>query len=429
MIVDAHTKVKHSGIQATMNYLRQNYWIPKMRAMVKSTLRHCITCKKLTGHPYPKVVTAQLPGFRTQQTAPFAVTGVDFTGAVSVRSQNDGKIRECYICLFTCANTRAIHLELVSNLSTQNFLNAFRRFAARRSFPQLMISDNATTFQCAAKSLREMSKSGEIAKFMSTQGVKWTFIAKRAPWFGGFWERLIGMTKMALKKVIGRALITYEELQTLLCEIEAMINDRPITYTYGDVNEPLPLTPSHLLHGRLITPTPFELVERNDISDPSFKPVDTSTLKKRQKMLAFVLNSFWKRWLNEYLPSLRERHIQTKPGTKTNSVKVGEVVLIHDDNKKRLDWNLGVITKLLPGPDGVVRVVEIRTKMGKTNRPITKLYPLEMNEDNSDDSDQNMTDQSDMTSLTDKDIPVRPKRKAAEKATKIIKNMSAYLNE
>ena len=193
MIVDAHKKVKHSGIQATMNHLRQNYWIPKMRAMVKSTLRYCITCKKLTGQPYPKVVTAQLPGFCTQQTAPFAVTGVDFTGALSARSQNDGKIRECYICLSTCANTQAIHLELVSNLSTQ------RRFAARRSFPQLMISDNATTFQCAAKSLQEMSKSGEIAKFMSTQAVKWTF---SAPWFGGFWKRLIGMTKMALKKVI-----------------------------------------------------------------------------------------------------------------------------------------------------------------------------------------------------------------------------------
>ena len=152
-----------------------------------------------------------------------------------------------YICLFICAVTRAVHLEIVTDLSTESFMNAFRRFASRKSLPQKMISDNASTYLSAAVELRALFSSHILHDSLSKRGAEWHFIPKRAPWFGGFWERLIGLTKTTLKKVLGRPFVNLEGLQTIITEIEAVLNDRPVTYVTSDTDEPEPLTPSHLL--------------------------------------------------------------------------------------------------------------------------------------------------------------------------------------
>ena len=153
------------------------------------------------------------------------------------------------VCLFTCAVTRAVHLEIVTDLSTETFLQAFRRFSSRKSLPRTVISDNASTYLAAANELKELFTSPLLSEALSKKGVTWQFIPKCAPWYGGFWERLISLTKLSLKKMLGHTYTTLPILQTLIVEVEAILNDRPLTYLSSDVTDPQPLTPSHLIYG------------------------------------------------------------------------------------------------------------------------------------------------------------------------------------
>ena len=155
-------------------------------------------------------------------------------------------------------------------MSVPTFILAFRRFVARKSLPKLMMSDNASTYLSAAEELKKLFESPIPKETLIRQNVQWQFIPKRAPWFGGFWERLIGLTKTALKKVLGRASVNLVMLQTLVVEIEAILNDRPLTYVSSDVKDQQPLTPSHLLYGRRITALPNESLDEDELIDPNF---------------------------------------------------------------------------------------------------------------------------------------------------------------
>ena len=280
---------------------------------------------------------------QNSQGTPCTVTGVDFTGELYVKADRPAKVSKCYVCLFTCANTRAIHLELVPDLSVHSFLQAFRRFCACRSTPHKVISDNATTYQSAAKELKQLYRNPQVRNYMSTKNIKWLFIPKHAPWWGGFYERLIGLTKKSIQVVLGQRFVTFSELATILCEVETAINDRPLTYVYTDIADDSPLTPSQLLHGRLLTTLPYEHVDSEDILDQSYGN-DPSGLTQHQKWLAETMDRFWMRWANEYLTALRERHnLQAKIGPTKNTIKPGTVVLIHSDNKKQLHRDLAVV--------------------------------------------------------------------------------------
>ncbi|XP_002741737.1 uncharacterized protein LOC100368009, partial [Saccoglossus kowalevskii] len=188
---------------------------------------------------------------------------------------------------------------------------------------------------------------------MADKGIDWVFIPKRAPNYGGFYERLIGMTKNCLKKVIGHALVTKDELSTITCEIEAILNDRPLTHTSTNIADAQPLTPAHLLHGRLLTPLPQPIVDIDQISDLDFVPVSRTELTKRTEYLARLYQRFWQRWHKEYVLSLRERHRQNMNKNTENHIKIGDIVLVHNDNKKRLLWNLAVVEKLNFDNDGL----------------------------------------------------------------------------
>ena len=200
VVYDTHTKQLHSSTASTVTALRQNVWIVSMRQYVKKLLRQCVTCKKVDGIPYKAPDSAPLPNIRMQQTVPFSITGVDYTGPLYVRS-NNGEIKT------------------VSDLTEISFLQVFRRFASRKSLPNRMVSDNASTFTASADELKELFQSPSLKETFTNRGVIWQFIPKRAPWFGGFWERLIGLTKKSLKKILGRSFVTVSELQTIVVEI------------------------------------------------------------------------------------------------------------------------------------------------------------------------------------------------------------------
>jgi len=267
------------------------------------------------------------------------------------------------------------------------------------------MSDNASTYEAAAKEVEQLINSDALGESLCTLGVRWKFIPKRAPWYGGFWERLIGLTKTTLRKVLGRAFVTLPALQTLIVEIEAVLNDRPLTYVSTDLDDPNPLTPSHLLCGRRITSLPHKIVE----DDPTYGVLPVREIAQRQNEL---LRHFEKRWKREYLTSLRDYHRTT--GNNQQDIKVGDVVTVYDD-VPRINWKLAVVEQLITGMDGYTRVAEIRTATGKTNRPIARLYPLEVNEGSLDPSVSD--NQATRTNKTTADLANHQKDRPTRQAT------------
>jgi len=192
-------KIAFTRCQATVTHIRQKYWIPAIRQCVQVVIRKCVTCRRVVGKAYRVSDPPQLPKIRVEDTPPFTVRGVDFSGALYVKQINWNETK-AYICLFTCASTRAVHLEVVTDLTKESFLQAFKRFVNRKSLPKLMISDNATTFVAASNHMKALMESTAVQETLSGMGIEWRFNPQRAPWYGGWWERLVGMTKIALKE-------------------------------------------------------------------------------------------------------------------------------------------------------------------------------------------------------------------------------------
>ena len=297
IVRESHEIVHHNGIRETLNCIHGRFWVLRGREAVKRIVRKCVTCRKFEGKPFSTPKDPPLPASRVSDQAPFTHTGIDFAGPLYATTAQT--TRKVYIYLFTCASTRAIHLELVYSLSVPSFLQAFRRFAARRGLPARILTDNAKTFKYAFKEVKNILRSTEVQRELATKGVAWDFIIKRAPWHGGFWERMIQCTKRCLKKSLGRTSLDFEALRTLLVEIETTINNRPLTYLYDDEEGiSYPLTPSQLIYGRQIDLTPntrqFAIISTNQ------------SLTKKAKYHRALLKQFTHRWRKEYLLSLRE---------------------------------------------------------------------------------------------------------------------------
>ena len=278
------------------------------------------------------------------------------------------------------------------------------------------MSDNSSMYMSAATELYNLFNSKTLATSLERQGVEWKFIPKKAPWFVGFCERSVGLTKNCLKKVLGRAHISLTTLETMVVEIEAVLNDRPLTYLSDDPLDPVPLTPTHLLYGRRIIRVPHELL--SDVHDEDYG--DTSDVSRRARVLAYLLEHLRHRWKQEYLTSLREfcKH----SGNNIQKISIGDVVLVHDEGP-RIQWKLAVIEKLNKGRDGMICSADIRTSTGKTNRPIVKLYPLEVT--------TNGTEPVNITAVEEQDGRVSvnrpPRRTAAKKATRQISEWTKLL--
>jgi hypothetical protein len=300
-------------------------------------------------------------------------------------------------------------LELVHDLSTIAFIRCLRRFIARRGTPVSITSDNAKTFKKADKELAELFKGTKLEEFLTTVRIKWNFILERAPWWGGYYERMVQLVKRSLRKILGNARLTFEELTTVLTEVEGSLNSRPLTYVYSELSDGEPLTPSHLVIGRRISTLP-------DPEEFSDSEEDSNAIVRRQRYLSQLLQHFWKRWNKEYLADLREFHRNT---TYTNStvreVEVGEVVLVQGEDLPRSQWKIGRVEALLKSKDGEVRGVKLRAlnKKGKPivlRRPIQKLVPLEIKEERKNEDSKDSKDDADIQNEVK---PTRQRRIAA----------------
>lgn len=374
LIIKAHETVMHLGLQATLNQLRETYWILKSRQMTKSCVTRCLVCRRARAKAGEQV-SAPLPKERINEAPAFEITGVDFAGPVYVKPDN----KKAYIALFTCAVTRAVHLELVSDLTTDAFLLAFKRFIARRGICSVIYSDNAKTFKRAEKDLKlmwTMMKDSKLQELFTDKRITWKYIVERAAWWGGMWERLVRTVKTCLRKILGRSYLQFEELQTLICEVEAVINSRPLSYLHTDSSEPSPLTPAHFLTGQRITTLPSY-----PQSESSVRNTSATQLNKRLRYRQRLSTEFWNRWKKEYLMELRSAHHVSTALNPSIPFKIGDVVLIHDSIQPKHMWKMGRIDETFMGRDGKIRSCAIRIPSGIVlRRPVQLLYPLEVDE-------------------------------------------------
>jgi len=244
-----HIQLNHAGIQIVMSNLREMFWILACRATVRSVINNCVICKR---HKVRRLeaATGELPRERVKEANVFEVIGIDYVGPLYLK-----KSQKTWICLFTCAVYRAIHLELVASLSTDDFLQALRRFIARRGRPTIIYTDNGKNF-IGVRNLLQKIEWDKIKQFSAIHKIKWRLNPPSAPWWGGWWERLVRLIKNLLKKTLKKACLSYEEMTTILCDCEAIINSRPLGYMADDSTQMKPLTPMMFLQETLHNEVP-----------------------------------------------------------------------------------------------------------------------------------------------------------------------------
>lgn len=366
-----HRKNLHAGPQLLLAILRKKFWILSARKIVRYRVWACNICFRVKPKPvFP--LMANLPAVRvTPPTKAFLHVGTDYAGPfyITLKRGRGIKSQKAYLCLFVCLATKAIHLELTSDLTTECFIAAFKRFIGRRGHCAVLYSDRGTNFIGAKTQLDEIYSLLESQEYLDgfqrellSNRVEWKFNAPSSPHFGGIWESNIKCVKKHLLKVVGSQILTYEELYTVLVQIEALLNSRPLYCLSPDPSEPLALTPSHFLTGECLKHLPAR-----DLSD------QPSNLMARKHLLDSLVQSYWKRWHTEYLSNLQTSQ---KWNTPSMPIKVGMIVILMKENAPPLFWPLGIIEEVYPGTDGVVRVASIKTKSGTYKRPVVRLCPL-----------------------------------------------------
>ena len=262
-----HSRQLHGGTQSVLCAIREKFWILNGRNVVRGIIRKCIKCYK-TKPVTLKTQMGDLPAARIIPKRPFSEVGIDFAGPVWIRegTTRSRKIVKCYICIFICFVTRAVHIDLANDLSTKCFLNVLKRFIARRGICQRINSDNGTNFVGTRNEIFEVfeflekeSTKGELRNYLLENEITWRFTPPRSPHFGGLWEAAVKAAKRHLVKIMGKTHLTHEQFYTVLCQIEAVLNSRPITPLSTDPNDYSVLTPGHFLVGRSLTAMPERL--------------------------------------------------------------------------------------------------------------------------------------------------------------------------
>jgi len=372
VIRECHQSNLHSGFQLTWSTLQRDYWILRGRDSVRFLLRKCVVCRRARANLASQLM-GSLPSSRVNPARPFLRCGVDYAGPFQIRpfKGRSNKLYKCYFAVFVCFSTKAVHLEAVSELSTDAFIAAFKRFSARRGVASDFYSDCGTNFVGADKLLQQMLVSSQhqssIHQFLAEKGTRWHFNPPSAPHQGGLWEAGVKSVKFHFRRVVGCTVLSLEEFQTMLCLVEACLNSRPMCAISSDPTDLDALTPGHFLIGQPLTAVP----------EPDHTAVKSNRLSKWQQTQQ-LFQHFWKRWSNEYLSSLQQRF---KWKAKRQNLQEGELVIIKDEQLPPMKWKLGRITAVHPGNDSCVRVVTVKTLNGEMKRPIAKLCPLLYNDD------------------------------------------------
>jgi hypothetical protein len=366
IMADIHFKLGHCTIVSMLMSFRNEYFAPRARQLATSIAHQCPVCRKFRVRPMVPDL-APVPDFRVEQTKPFLYTGIDYAGPVLIKA-SDGQPQKSWIIIFTCAVTRAVDLQLATALSTQCFMFGLRKFLARWGKVKMIVSDHGTQLKRAAMDLKELyrlSRSDLVQEHVANEGIEWKFTTEKASWQGGIYERLIRIIKDSLRRTLGRALLSYEHMDTVLQEIVACVNSRPLTYVSGKLDEE-PLSPLRLITGFDSTCLPAEKLA---IGTPARQDILSRFAYRHQ-----LVNQYWRRFSKEYITELRNfRYNKTPSGTQP---KLDDVVLIVEEKQPRLSWKMGRIVEVKPGRDNVVRTVRVQVNTYDRNkdRVVTRMY-------------------------------------------------------
>lgn len=371
LVVDhIHNFNFHAGTTLCLSLLRSKYWILRATRLIRGRIHRCVPCRLIKAKPLAPVM-APLPKGRFHQGKAFTQVGVDYAGPFLIKEsrRRNAALGKAYLCLFVCFTTKALHLELVSSLSTPAFLAALDRFVARRGAPSVIWSDNGSNFLGASRFIRQAFKThredcDSIQRHLAPRGIEWKFIPPRAPHFGGLWEAGVKSVKNLLVTNVGKHPLTFEELSTVLSRIEGLLNSRPLCSITEDVNDLEYLTPGHFILGAPLTSLPSS----------TEAPRISSSMRTRWNLLKDQISHVWNRWSRDYLHTLQQRSKWTRsePG-----LKVGDLVILLERRLTVGQWPVARVVDVLPGRDGITRTVTVRTPSGsQLTRAATSLVPL-----------------------------------------------------
>ena len=348
-----HQEGGHLADAATVSKIRSKVWIPKISKLVRFITSHCVPCKK-QNKKLQQQQMGPLPIERLKTSLPFTYISLDFFGPYIVRGESSKRSRgKVYAVLFNCLYSRAVHVDIAGDYSTEGFLIVMERFTDMRGFPTKVYSDPGSQLKKASEELQKIIKGlnrEQIAEFGVNQGLEWKFSPADGPWQNGCSEALIKSVKRALSLAIGNNILTPLELQTACFKAANLVNERPMGKHPTDPNEGAYLCPNQLLLGRTSKKAP---------AGPYKEPTNN---KQRHRLVQNVADSFWRQWTRDFFPSLI---IQQKWHTEHRNVKIGDVVIVQDPNQLRGKWKLATVSQVFPSEDGKVRRVEIQYKNEK----------------------------------------------------------------
>ncbi|GFW55936.1 integrase catalytic domain-containing protein [Trichonephila clavipes] len=342
-----HKKFFHIGAQGLVHQIRMQFWPINGKGIARKTVHNCIACfrQKPTGVDQ---LMGNLPSERVTPSAPLLNSGVDFCGPFQIKFKNQRKgiFSKVYVAIFVCLATKAIHLEAVTGLTTEAFIAALKRLCARRGRISTLRSDNATNFKGAAAELNRFiklicNKNETLANYFASEAIQWKFIPPRSPNFGGLWEAGVKSFKHHLYRTLVNSKITFEEFETIIIQIEGILNSRPLVPLSDNINEYEVLTPGHFIIGRPISTIP----------EPAILDISDNRLSRWQYTTKCV-QTIWKRWKNDYLNHLQQRN---KWQFEKNNVAVGCLVLLKENDLPPCKWTMARILEVIYGTDGSVK--------------------------------------------------------------------------
>ncbi|KAK4322627.1 hypothetical protein Pmani_006604 [Petrolisthes manimaculis] len=353
-IKDVHDR-DHGGVESTLCKLQAKFWIPQARKLIKATKSRCVTCRKLE----KKVIGQSMgpvPKERLKPSPAFYYSALDLFGPLMIKDTVKGRCRrKVYGIILNCLSTRASYVDLVEGYDADSLITTLRRFIAVRGFPRSMYSDYGSQLKLASKEIGCMNRYHEkLAQFGNEGGLEWNFTKSAdAPWENGCTEAMVKLVKRVMMRVIGDTILTFGELQSVMFEIANILNERPIGMKNGSSN----VRGSYLCSNDLI-------FGRASPHVPEGQFVTNVNTKTRQEFINAIVNSFWKKWMMYYFPTLI---LQQKWHTERRNLKVGDIVLVQDNSALKGTWKLAEVNKIMPSSDGKVRDVGIRYKIQRKN--------------------------------------------------------------
>ena len=360
---DIHEQYGHAGSERMLAVINRRYWLLRGRRMIRHLIYHCHHCRKMKA-PLRKPVMADLPEMRvTGDEPPFTKVGADYAGPFLVK-EGRREVKRWFM-IITCYSTRAVWLEPIYNLTADSCLLAFQRFVAAKGMPKFILTDNGTNFVGAKREWCEAFEKMDfkyIEEYFRLHECVWMFNPPAASHMGGLWERIIRTIREILVAMLRGQQLTTESFHTFLMIIADIINARPITAVSSDPSDPAPLCPNDLMRPNTAVNLPWGIF------------TDRDRFRRKWRQVQYLGDVFWSRWREEYLPLLQARRKWLR---EQGNLKVGDLVIIHEEHAPRNVWPTARVLEVYPSTDGRVRSVKLVTRAGELRRPVHELVLVE----------------------------------------------------